>query len=224
MRAVLVTRGDLAHALHLSETRVVQLVASGVLPAAVSKASFDLVSATRKYIEYLRTERGNTSLSTERRRWLTAKANREEYELQIRQGAYIETGLIQRCLTDVFVRFRVTLMSTKAAIMREIDDKETRLRVVALVDGKIREALETLAAFNPNDPTRVQREDDEDFEPAGAPDRQRETSGMTRSAQHPARAHVQPDEKETRGYTGANQHEQKSQNATSADVAEGPWK
>lgn len=62
--------------------------------------------------------------------------------------------LIREGLSNLAVHQRVTLMSAAALIGREISDKKTRLRVVALVDHRIREALEAISTSDPFGPRR----------------------------------------------------------------------
>ena len=47
MKQYLVPRSELAFALSLSETRVAELVKSGVIPKPIGRGKFDLVASTR---------------------------------------------------------------------------------------------------------------------------------------------------------------------------------
>jgi hypothetical protein len=80
-----------------------------------------------------------------------AHAGLRELELQHKTGELLDAELIRRGLEGVIINQRTMLLSVPGQIGREIDEPEIRVRVVAIVERRIREALEVLANYDPID-------------------------------------------------------------------------
>ena len=140
------TKRQLAAMLNLSERRITDLMTAKILPPRGAKG-FDLVASVRGYVAFLKTE--PNTLRTERLRLAKVKADLLELQLQQRQGELIDLSLIRCGLEGVIVNQRTMLLGLSAQIGRDLDDPEIRVRVVQLVDRRVREVLEVLAAYDP---------------------------------------------------------------------------
>ncbi|MEO7860254.1 MAG: terminase small subunit [Nitrospirales bacterium] len=109
--------------------------------------------AVRKWREaYIVTHAGNSKDSTTAqavRRRALAEAGLKELELAKLQKSLADVEMIRRGLENVVINFRTMALSVAAQIGREIDDPEIRVRVVAIVDRRIREMLELMSSYDP---------------------------------------------------------------------------
>lgn len=91
---------------------------------------------------------GDTITELSRRR-ARAEARRAEIEVAKLEGSVADLELVRRGLEGLIINQRTILLSTPAVIGREIDEPELRARVVAIVDRRIRDALEAMASYDP---------------------------------------------------------------------------
>ena len=104
------------------------------------------------------------------RRRALAEARLKELELAKVEGSLIDAELVRRGLDNVAINFRTMGMSVPAQIGREIDEPEIRVRVVEIVDRRIREMLEMMARFDPViEPKEKEDDDDQDDGPPDQP-------------------------------------------------------
>ena len=75
------------------------------------------------------------------------------------EGSLADVDMVRRGLDNVAINFRAIGLSVPAQIGREIDEPEIRVRVVAIVDRRIREMLDVMARY---DPVIEPHEDDDD--------------------------------------------------------------
>ena len=92
---------------------------------------------------------GLLTYSLARARKETALAGLRELQLRQRQESLGDIALIRASLEGVMIHQRTILLGVPAQIGREIDDPEIRMRVVQLVDRRVREALEALSNYDP---------------------------------------------------------------------------
>ena len=122
---------------------------------------------------YIVTHAGNSKDSTTAhaiRRRALAEARLKELELAKVEGSLIDAELVRRGLDNVAINFRTMGMSVPAQIGREIDEPEIRVRVVEIVDRRIREMLEMMARFDPViEPKEKEDDDDQDDGPPDQP-------------------------------------------------------
>jgi phage terminase Nu1 subunit (DNA packaging protein) len=83
------------------------------------------------------------------RRKVLAEARLKELELAKVEGSLADVELIRRGLDGVIVHQRTILLGLPSQIGRDIDEPKLRLRIVAVVDRRVREALEVLANYDP---------------------------------------------------------------------------
>ena len=95
-----------------------------------------------------------------------AETRMAEIELEKIEGALVDVDMIRRGLANVAINFRTIALSVPAQIGREIDEPEVRVRVVAIVDRRIREMLDVLSRY---DPVIEPHEDDDDQDDTARP-------------------------------------------------------
>ena len=83
------------------------------------------------------------------RRRALAEAGLKELELAKVEGSLVDVKIIRRGLDGVIINQRTILLSLPSQIGRDIDDPVMRGRVVAIVDRRVREALEGLSRYDP---------------------------------------------------------------------------
>jgi hypothetical protein len=83
----------------------------------------------------------------------TRRAEAETRKAEIEVGKLEESlgdiALIRASLKGVIIHQRTMLLGLPALVGRDIDDPEIRVRVVQLVDRRVREALEALSNYDP---------------------------------------------------------------------------
>ena len=94
-----------------------------------------------------------TKASADKDQLFTRRAEAETRKAEIEVGKLEETlgdiALIRATLEGVLINQRTILLGLPAEIGRDIDDPELRVRVVALVDRRVRETLEALSNYDP---------------------------------------------------------------------------
>ena len=126
--------------------------------------------AVRSWREaYIVTHAGNskdtTTAQAVRRRAL-AEAGLKELELATVEGSLVDVEMVRRGLDNVAINFRAIGLSVPAQIGREIDEPDVRVRVVAIVDRRIREMLDVMARYDPV----IEPRDDDDDDDGASPD------------------------------------------------------
>lgn len=96
-----------------------------------------------------------------------AETRMAEIELAKLEGSLADVELLRRGLDGVMVNQRTILLSLPSQIGRDIDEPELMARTVAIVDRRVREALEALSRYDPILEPRDGASDDADpVEPA----------------------------------------------------------
>ena len=145
--------------LKLTERRVQQLAAAGVLPKA-TRGRYDLIECVGAYILYLRDENENlkrlkpggvTALEEERARLTAARAGLAELDERERQGELVPAAQIERFLSAVFSRVRQGILSLPSRVAPRAFDAKTIPECERLILEACTEALteisETKIAF-----------------------------------------------------------------------------
>jgi phage terminase Nu1 subunit (DNA packaging protein) len=78
-----------------------------------------------------------------------AETRRAEIDVAKLEDSVVDVDLVRRGLEDVAINFRTIALSVPAQIGREIEEPEMRVRVVKIVDRRIREMLEGLSNYDP---------------------------------------------------------------------------
>lgn len=113
---------------------------------------FDFRAVRRWREAYIVTHAGRSKDTTRAhaiRRRALAEARLKEIELATVEGSLVDADLIRRGLDGVMINQRTILMSLPSQIGRDIDEPELRVRTVAIVDRRVREALEVLSRYDP---------------------------------------------------------------------------
>ena len=145
MKQYLVPRSELAFALSLSETRVAELVKSGVLPKPIGRGKFDLVASTRAYLQYSRSHTKGT-LAEEKTRLTKAKADREELNLAVRSKELIEVATVEKVVFEKARQIRDALQSIPDRIAGIVSAEGDQAKNHATLSREIQQALEALTS------------------------------------------------------------------------------
>jgi hypothetical protein len=78
-----------------------------------------------------------------------ADARKAEIEVGKLEESLGDIAMIRASLEGVIVNQRTILLALPALVGRDIDDPDIRVRVVQLVDRRVREALEALSNYDP---------------------------------------------------------------------------
>lgn len=119
-----------------------------------------------------------------------ADARKAEIEVAKLEGAVLDAALIRRGLDGVFVTFRTMLMTLAPLIGREIDDTALRVRITALVERRMREALDVLCNYDPASPdggAGDDRDSDEFAAGEGSAETHRQPVGRAKPVSQPRR-------------------------------------
>lgn len=137
----------------LSEMRITQLVRDGMPKEA--RGQYDPVRCMYWYIGSLRTvvsrrETQNTdgtssNLTTERKRLITAQAERTELELAKTRGELITTTECERLLSEIVLETRARLLAVPARAARQLVGEKSMVMAQAKVEKEIRVALDEMA-------------------------------------------------------------------------------
>lgn len=145
MKQYLVPRSELAFALSLSETRVAELVKSGVLPKPIGRGKFDLVASTRAYLQYSRNHTKGT-LAEEKTRLTKARADREELNLAVRSKELIEVATVEKVTFEKGRQIRDSLQSLADRLAGILAPETDQAKVHATLTKEIHQALEALTS------------------------------------------------------------------------------
>ncbi|MBI4001578.1 MAG: hypothetical protein HY348_07325 [Nitrospira defluvii] len=145
MKPFLVPRSELAYTLALSETRVTELVKSGVLPQPEGRGKFDLGGSVRAYLKHSRSNtRGN--LSQERTRLTRAKADREELNLAVCSKELIEVATVEKVVFEKGRQTRDALLSLADRLAGILAPETDQAKVHTILAKEVHQALEALTS------------------------------------------------------------------------------
>jgi phage terminase Nu1 subunit (DNA packaging protein) len=146
----------------------------------------------------------DNSITEINRRRAKAEARRAEIEVAKMEGSLADIELLRKGLDGVMINQRSILLGLPAQIGREIDEPEIRVRVVAVVDRRVREALEAIADYDPlrePDDAGGESDDADPVESASDPPAakaQHKPVGRAKKVSQPRRRSVRPVEERHR--------------------------
>jgi len=145
----LYTSKVVAEFLDVSERRVRQLRDKGVINET-RPGLYDLKTATRQYINYLRKDgtAENVDYNTERAKLVRAKRENEELELSLRKKEMHRAEDVEKVMTDMLIRFKTRLMAIPAKQSPVLAKKTDKAEIFRLLKAAIDEALEELADYD----------------------------------------------------------------------------
>lgn len=95
------------------------------------------------------TSQHDESVTDLARRRAKAEARRAEIEVSKLEQSVVEVELVRRGLESIILNQRTNLLGLPAQIGREIDDPDTRRRVVDAAERKVRDVMEVMSAYDP---------------------------------------------------------------------------
>jgi phage terminase Nu1 subunit (DNA packaging protein) len=122
-----------------------------------------------------------------------AEARKAEIEVAKLEGALVDVEMVRRGLQGLFLNQRTILLALPPQVGRDIDQPDVRVRVVQIVERRVREALEAIAAYDPvtsrTDADGTGDDSDQDGTPAdsSAAETDREPVGRTKTVSQPRR-------------------------------------
>ena len=148
----------IARLLDLTERRVQQLAREGVIPPAArsgaERGRYDLVSAVRGYVHYLReqavrSQSGTADFGTERARLVRAKADLAEMDAGARRSDLLPVADVEAAWIAVLERLRARLLILPDRLAPLVHEEIT----IAGARASIREAIaETLSELSSQSP------------------------------------------------------------------------
>ena len=140
----------IARLLDLSERRVRQLSAEGVIPKA-ARGRYELVGAVRGYVRYLRDlilkdEAGAADYGTERARLVKAKADLAEMEAARMRGDLLPAPEVAAAWTEIVALLRARLLVLPDKLAPLIHETTTIAESRAVLKKAIHEVLTEIAA------------------------------------------------------------------------------
>jgi len=157
-------RGQLAKLFQVSTNSVVQMEQRGLPVLRKGRGALDPnIYHLPTVLAWRLDDNQRSALSSGDREALAlrranADTRKAEIEVAKLEGSLVDVEMIRQGLENVAVNFRVMALSVPAQIGRDIDEPEIRVRVVAIVERRIREMLELLSNY---DPVIEPRDDDE---------------------------------------------------------------
>lgn len=144
----------------LSVMRITQLVREGMPKEA--RGQYDPVRCMYWYIGSLRrsiskretinTDGTSSNLTGERKRLLTAQAEREEIELEKLRGQVVPIVFHGKALSDLVVEVRARIMSVPAHVAPQLVGERSRTMINAKIEKELAAALADLGGTTPRLP------------------------------------------------------------------------
>jgi len=163
---------DLADLLGISPRWVQKLTADGTLKKN-PEDRYDLAQAVQGYCEYLRgaTKSNQGDLDAETLRLTRAKADKAEISVEMLLGETVRIEAVGQIWGDLVTVFRSRMLGLPNKMAAILALKEDPAEIRDLIMEEVRDALEDLARFDPEDVVeRALPEDPEDDEPSPEPD------------------------------------------------------
>jgi len=167
-----VSSSELADLLGISPRWVQKLTADGTLKKN-AEDRYGLAEAVQGYCEYLRgsTKSNQGDLDAETLRLTRAKADKAEISVEILLGETVRIEAVSQIWSDLVTVFRSRMLGLPNKLAATLALKDDPAEIRQLVMEEVRDALEDLARFNPEDVIeRALPEDPEDDEPSPEPD------------------------------------------------------
>lgn len=158
---------SIAKLFDLTERRIQQLAAEGIIPKSI-KGKYELVASVKGYIKYLRLNKEDTksSISVERARLLKMQADNLEQDMKFRNKTLLAREKVKKEWTSILGCCRATLLAIPNRLAYQVNAASTPAESAILMKNAIYEALAELAKDNPNgdgdmDQGNQERQDEE---------------------------------------------------------------
>ena len=132
----------LADILGLTPRRVQQLAEDNIIPKPSKPGAYDIPACVQSYYynEYIGDEESELDGRHERARKAKAEADRIEFDLEIKQGKYVETELV----TGIISNCRAKLLALPRKLAPTVSTAESPNEVEEILTNGIHEALDEL--------------------------------------------------------------------------------
>lgn len=136
----------LADILGLTPRRVQQLAEDNIIPKPSKPGAYDIPACVQNYYynEYIGDEESELDGRHERARKAKAEADRIEFDLEIKQGKYVETELVEHLLTGIISNCRAKLLALPRKLAPTVSTAESPNEVEEILTNGIHEALDEL--------------------------------------------------------------------------------
>lgn len=144
------TAKEVAEHLDLSQARVNQLLAEGVLSKGRGSSAYDLDHCRVQYIRYLRSrqigqQNQSASLNDVKIKLVQAQAEKAELEAKELQGKLIPTQEVEEYWTDFVSNCKAKILALPNKLAHRIEGAETNSEIEDLLTIEVHEALQELA-------------------------------------------------------------------------------
>jgi phage terminase Nu1 subunit (DNA packaging protein) len=150
--------GTLAKLFNLTAVRIQQLAKDGVV-TKTERGRYDLWASIRAYIKYLQERKVNQwdgagddsgDWQKHRARLTAAKADMAEMQAAILKGTVHEARAVEAVWTDHLMACRAKLLAMPKKLAPRVHGTEKLTAIEAEIEAAIVEALNELAAYDPN--------------------------------------------------------------------------
>lgn len=136
----------LANILGLTPRRVQQLAEDGVIPKPDKPGAYDIATCVKCYYynEFIGSEDEELDGRHERARKAKAEADRIEFDLEIKQGKYVEAELVEYVLTGIISNCRAKLLAIPRKLAPTVATAQSPNEIEEILTDGIHEALDEL--------------------------------------------------------------------------------
>lgn len=136
----------LADILGLTPRRIQQLADDGIIPKPSKPGAYDIPACVQTYYynEFIGNEDDELDGKYERARKAKAEADRIEFDLEIKQGKYVETELVEHILTGIISNCRAKLLALPRKLAPTVSTAQSPNEVEEILTDGINEALDEL--------------------------------------------------------------------------------
>jgi phage terminase Nu1 subunit (DNA packaging protein) len=147
----------MAELLNLSEKRIRQLSADGIIEEAVA-GHYVLVSTVQAYIRYLQRQISDddatSDYNTEKAKLTKAKREDAEMDLSVKRGELHRAADVEFVMTNMLIAFKSKLLTMPHKVLPDIinlpDDENKNDSIVDIIRGAVMEALNELSGYDPD--------------------------------------------------------------------------
>lgn len=155
----LVRAGMLARLFGVSERRVRQMASEGIIPAAASHGRYDQTLCVQGYVRHLKTrldtaEHGNASLTAERQRLTSAKADMADMERKRLDGELVPISQITEGWLAAYSNVRTRILAIPDKLAPRIATVHSTIEAAHMLRAELYEALTEIATSEPPGLTR----------------------------------------------------------------------
>lgn len=136
----------MADILGLTPRRIQQLAEDEVIPKPNKPGDYDIPACVQSYYynEFVGAEDNELDGRHERARKAKAEADRIEFDLEIKQGKYVETELVEHVLTGIISNCRAKLLALPRKLAPTVSTAQSPNEVEEILTDGINEALDEL--------------------------------------------------------------------------------